>query len=345
MVNPRTLEDWVLEALRPAGAGEAAAAGSPRALEALRSLEAIGVRAISEEDHEYPPALRALPDPPPVLFARGERLPVVERAVAVVGSRAASRYGLETARRLAFDLASLGFTVVSGLARGVDAAAHRGALEAPGVTVAVLPSGLDRATPSHHRDLAEEIAGSGTLVTELAAGGPRFKGEFVKRNRLIAGLCAATVVVEAAAKSGALTTARVAESLGCAVLAVPGDVDRPSSQGTHGLLRHGARMCEDAGDVVRAVREWSGRRTGEGETRPETASARRSGAEQEGGAGAICGPEARLLEMLDDQGLRAEDLAARAGLDLSQTLASLLSLQWSGLAEARPGNRWARVRR
>ena len=324
MAKPRTLEDWVREALM-SGATEAAAASTPRATRALEALRGLNVRPIPLGSPEYPAALRELPDAPPVLFVRGAALPAVDRAVAVVGARAASPYGRETATRLAVDLARLGFTVVSGLARGIDAAAHRGALEARGVTVAVLPSGLDEVTPPHHHELAEQIvAGSGTLMTELAAGGPRFKGEFVRRNRLIAGLCAATVVVEAAEGSGALTTAGFAQSLGRMVLAVPGDVDRPSSQGTHALLRAGARMCEQAGDVVRAVTEWR---------------------DAHGGAAAICGPEERLLEMLDQEGLLADDLAARAGLGLPQTLAALLALQWAGLASALPGQRWVRARR
>ena len=291
----------------------------------MRSLGALGVRAIPADDPAYPAALRELPDPPSVVFVRGAALPAADRAVAIVGARAATPYGASLATRLAADLARLGVVVVSGLARGIDAAAHRGALAAGGVTVAVLPSGLDCVTPSHHQDLAEQIvAGAGTLMTELAAGGPRFKGEFVKRNRLIAGLCAATVVVEAAEGSGALHTAAFAQALGRAVLAVPGDVDRPASRGAHALLREGARLCEDAGDVMRTIAEWRA---------------------SHGGSAAICGPEERLLEMLGSEGLLAEDLAARAGLDLPQTLAALLSLQWAGLAAPLPGQRWARVRR
>lgn len=343
VANPRTLEDWVREALTPPGPGAAPAERAARAIDALHTLHA---RAIPQESDEYPAGLRFLPDPPPVLFARGAALPAVSRAVAIVGARAASPYGAETATRLAVDLARLGFTVVSGLARGVDAAAHRGALEARGPTVAVLPSGLDQVTPSHHRELAERIVASGgVLVTELAAGGPRFRGEFVRRNRLIAGLCAATVVVEAAEGSGALTTARFAESLGRAVLAVPGDVDRPTSEGSHALLRRGAKICVDAGDVVHAVAAWAGAGGVPGPSalpRTDDAAVR---AGDEGGTGAVCGPETRLLEMLGDEGLLAEDLAARAGLDLPQTLAGLLALQWAGLAESRPGQRWVRVRR
>jgi DNA processing protein len=156
MANPRTLEDWVHQALMP-GDGAAAPGAPARAEQALRSLHALGVRAIPEADSAYPPGLRELADPPPVLFVRGAALPAVDRAVAIVGARAATPYGAGVATRLAADLARLGLVVVSGLARGIDAAAHRGALEAGGTTVAVLPSGLDCVTPSQHRELAEQI--------------------------------------------------------------------------------------------------------------------------------------------------------------------------------------------
>ncbi|TMQ71408.1 MAG: DNA-protecting protein DprA [Candidatus Eisenbacteria bacterium] len=199
-----------------------------------------GSRALRRDDPQYPAGLRELSHPPPCVWALGAELPAVARAVAVVGSRAASRYGLDQAARLAHDLARLGLVVVSGLARGIDAAAHRAALAAGGRTVAVLPAGLDAITPRHHRPLAAEIARQGTLLTEWERGEPAGKGVFVQRNRLIAALAGATVVVEAAVHSGALTTAAFALRLGRPVLAVPGDVDRETARGVHGLIRGGA---------------------------------------------------------------------------------------------------------
>ncbi len=236
--------------------------------------------------------------------------------MAVVGSRAASRYGAEQARRLAADLSGLGFAVVSGLARGVDAAAHRGTLAAGGVTVAVVPSALDRVTPAHHAALADDIvARGGTLLSEIGEGGPFGRGAFVKRNRLIAALAAVTVVVEAAERSGALATAARARELGRPVLAVPGDVDRPTVQGCLALLRGGARPCAGAGDVLAALRD-----AGPGEVPAD--------------------PAARLAAALDATPRTLDDLAARSRLEASATLAELLRLEWAGVAVRRPGQRW-----
>jgi DNA processing protein len=306
---------------------------------AARALRALGARAVSADDPEYPPGFRALRDPPAVVFARGDALPAMELAVAVVGARAATLYGLSMASRLSSDLARLGFTVVSGLARGVDAAAHRGALDAGGTTVAVLPSGLDRVTPSHHRDLAEAIAARGTLVTELARGGPRFRGEFVRRNRLIAAMSVATVVVEAALGGGALTTAAVARALGRPVLAVPGDADRPTARGTNDLLRAGALPCEGVADVVRAIEAGCGR-GGAGVSAPGGEGRMPTALRKADGGRPV---EARLLEALGERPLPLEEVAARAGLGLPETLAGLLALQWAGIAVPWPGQRWGRA--
>src|SRR5204863_422589 len=173
---------------------------------------------------------------PPTVYVRGE-IPRRESVVAIVGSRAATPYGTRVAGDLARDLSLLGFAIVSGLARGIDAAAHRGALEANGRTVAVLAGGLDHVTPRHHVQLAEEIASSGGLISEWSAGPPAQPGMFVRRNRLIAALAAAVVVVEAGEQSGALSTAAAARRLERPLFAVPGDIDRPQSRGCLMLLR------------------------------------------------------------------------------------------------------------
>jgi DNA processing protein len=284
-------------------------------------------RALGRDHSAYPEGFRDLEDSPAVAYVRGADPPPRSRAVAVVGARAASAYGQAIAERLAGDLARIGFVVVSGLARGIDAAAHRGALEANAETVAVMPSGLDRVTPPHHVDLAERIARQGSLVSEIAAGPPRFRGEFVRRNRLIAAMAAATVVVEATEKSGALSTATVARRLGRAVLAVPGDVDRETARGCHRLLREGAAVCEHAGDVVRAMERW---------TAVHGAAADR--------AAVVSGPpEARLLSALDDAPRSLEALAQAAALEISEAMAGLLALEWAGSARALPGQRWIRT--
>jgi DNA processing protein len=284
------------------------------------------IRELSVSSPGYPAGLRDLSDPPERIYLRGSDLPAVPGAVAIVGSRAASAYGVDQARRLASDLARMGFVIVSGLARGIDAAAHRGALEAGGRTVAVIPAGLDAITPRHHRPLAEEIAALGTLLSEWPHGDPKGLGVFVQRNRLIAALAAATVVVEAASRSGALSTAASAHRLGRAVLAVPGDVDRETARGCHALLRRGAGLCEQAADVLDAI----GRRT------PK--APRESASDH----AAVRTPEARVLAALDPVPRTVEALAAAAGLGVAETLAALLALRWAGAALARPGQRWTR---
>jgi len=272
------------------------------------------IRAIGADHSQYPAGLRDLDDAPATLFTCGSLPPPPTRSVAIVGSRAATPYGRAMAERLASDLARLGYAVVSGLARGIDAAAHRGAMDAGGRTWAVLPSALDDVTPRHHHDLAESIAERGGLVSEIARREPMYPVAFLRRNRLIAALACVTVVVEAASISGALSTAAAARRLGRALLAVPGDVDRETSRGCHRLLREGAGLCETASDVVRAA----------GQVGDETA-------------------ESRLWKCLDAEPQSVESLAHQAGVELPQVMAALLALQWAGTAEQRPGQRWVRI--
>ncbi len=209
-------------------------------------------RALAPGDAGYPSGLADLEDAPVPLWIAG-RGPLDGPAVAIVGSRAATRYGLDVARSLAARLAGAGVVVVSGLARGIDAAAHRGALEAGGRTIAVLASGVDRPTPPAHAPLARAIAGSGALASEYPPGSSAFASRFPARNRNSAGWARATVFVAAAERRGALTTAAHAARLGRALFAVPGDVDRATSRGTNRLLGRGARPCLDAADVLDAL--------------------------------------------------------------------------------------------
>jgi len=297
----------------------------------------------------WPWGLDDLPDPPERLWIAGA--PPPGPWVAIVGSRAASPYGLAIAHRIAGDLARLGIAVVSGLARGIDAAAHRGALAAGGPTIAVLPSGLDCITPPAHEPLAREIARGGALLTEIASGGPRYRSEFLHRNRLIAATARATVVVEAAESSGALSTAAVARRLGRPVLAVPGDVDRPTSRGANALLRAGAQVCEGAADVLAALQAPAGPRTAVGHT-PATSQKRRAprrGTAPVASAGlgfadspASASDEARVAAALGVHALTLDAIAAASALDAARTLAALTRLEWSGVACARPGARWSR---
>ena len=209
-----------------------------------------GITILIESDEGYPRSLREIHDPPSVLFVRGQLLPSDAMAVAIVGTRHATRYGLQQAERLASGLARAGVTVVSGLARGIDGAAHRGAMAAGGRTIAVLGSGLLRLFPPEHQELADEIADSGAVLSELPPEIEPRGGNFPQRNRIISGLSLGTIVIEAPERSGALITARLANEQGRDVFAVPGRVDSRPSRGCHRLLRDGATLVESVDDVL-----------------------------------------------------------------------------------------------
>jgi DNA processing protein len=205
---------------------------------------------LADSDADYPRPLRQIHDPPGVLFRRGQANPQDELAVAIVGTRHATRYGLAQAERLAGSLARTGFTVVSGLARGIDAAAHRGALSAGGRTIAVLASGLLEIYPPEHKGLADEVAASGYLLSEAPPRMVPISGAFPQRNRVISGLSLGTIVVEAPERSGALITARHAYEQGREVFAVPGPIDSRMSRGCHALIKDGAKLVESIDDVL-----------------------------------------------------------------------------------------------
>ena len=218
----------------------------------LARLRALGVRFVGRSEAPFPPLLRAIHDPPPGLFMRGDAdVALLSRpAVAVVGARACSAYGRQAARRLGRELGAAGLVVVSGIARGVDGEAHRGALEGGGTTVAVLGCGIDRDYPAAHRDLARQVAERGLLVSEYPPGVEPAPWRFPARNRIVAGLCSATVVVEARERSGALITADFALEEGREVFAVPGEITSALSAGSNALLRLGAVPLTRAEDVL-----------------------------------------------------------------------------------------------
>jgi DNA processing protein len=217
-----------------------------------RRLADQGFRFLGRSEAAFPPPLAAIHDPPPGLFLRGEAdVELLARpAVAIVGARACSSYGRQVARSLGRELAAAGLVVVSGLARGVDGEAHRGALEASGMTVAVMGCGIDRDYPAAHRALAAEVAAAGLVVSEYAPGVEPAPWRFPARNRIVAGLCSATVVVEARERSGALITADLALEEGREVFAVPGEITSALSAGSNALLRLGATPCTAAADVL-----------------------------------------------------------------------------------------------
>lgn len=273
----------------------------------------------------YPQWLWETPDPPVALWVRGDLAALCGPLIALVGSRAATPAGLMAARRLAREVAEAGLGVVSGLARGVDGAAHEGALEA-GVTVAVLGCGVDVVYPRNHGALAERIPRSGALVSELPAGTPPLARHFPLRNRIISGLARAVVVVEASARSGSLITARLALEQGRDVLAVPGGVLSGQYRGCHALIKDGARLVETVEDILDEV-GW--RRPG--------ASGDRAGARAPDAAG----PLERLLAVGEPADV--EDLAARSGLAVPELLARLMDLELAGRVTRIAGGRFVRL--
>jgi DNA processing protein len=280
-------------------------------------------RTIRPDDGLYPACLGRLPDRPAELRVRGA-LGEGLRRVAIVGSRSTDEYGSSIARDLAVGLARAGVSIVSGGARGVDAAAHRGALDAGGHTVAVLGTGIDRCYPAEHHALFEEIvAAGGALLTEQPDGTRGWPSHFPARNRLIAALSEAVVVVRAGAKSGALITAERARGLGVPVLAVPGDVRDELSAGTLALLRAGARPVASAADVLAEL----------GVTAPRPVQRPLPALDAHASA---------LLGALGRKPRHADELARAAGIRAGAALAGLLTLELEGLCEQRPGHYFLR---
>jgi DNA processing protein len=282
-------------------------------------VERAGMRLVTAFDPEYPPLLAEIADPPFVLFAVGNlerlRLP----AIAIVGSREATRYGRDVAARLAKDLSSVGVAVVSGFARGVDEAAHSAALESPGGTIAVLGCGLDVDYPREHARLKEALARNDLLLSEFLPGTEPRPAHFPVRNRIIAGLSSGVVIVEASRRSGSLITARLAADFGRDVFAVPGSVFSATSVGTHELLRDGAILCRGAADVFTELFPSIG-------AAPETrGSGLSSGAE-------LSAEARRLQEALAREDASAEELAQVLDLPAATVLAALFELEETGLA-------------
>lgn len=299
----------------------------------LRLLESAGARLLFFGGAEYPALLREITDPPPLLFARGTPLPAAP-VVALVGARRASRAALEATRFLAKSLAEAGVCVVSGFARGVDAAAHAAALEAGGPTVAVFGCGVDVCYPAEQRGLLERLLATGTALSEFPMGDGPEPWHFPVRNRIIAGLARIVCVVEAAAKSGSLITARCAAGYGRDVAAVPGAILAPGAEGSNALLKDGAILVRTADDLLAELPE-------EDRHRLNRAVAARVAAE----APDLPPDAAALLGVLDpDEPRDADVLIPAAGLDAARFSAALLHLEIEGLATALPGALFVRSR-
>jgi DNA processing protein len=307
------------------------------------SWEGRGIRALPLTSPDYPPALRELSDPPPLLFFRGSEALLRGPAVAIVGARRATEGGRRVAEALGRTLGAAGITVVSGLALGIDGAAHRGALGVGGRTVAVLGSGLDRAYPPGHRRLFREIGNRGLLVSEFLPWESALPHHFPKRNRVIAALVRAIIVVEAGERSGALITVDHGLDLGREILAVPGSVENPQARGTNALIRDGARLVGAPEAVLEELPSLVG----------ELAAIRRDGSGKEDGVGPE-GPVGfgmepglprelvALWQILGPEPAGVDAIAEAVGLAPGEVLAGLSTLELLGRASRCPGMRFRR---
>jgi len=300
-------------------------------------------------DATYPQALLTMPDPPPLLYAKGRLELLQARAVAIVGSRHASPQGLEDARRFARVLSDAGLAVVSGLALGIDASAHRGALEGATGTVSVIGTGADLVYPAAHHTLAHEIAREGAMLSEWPLGTPARSANFPQRNRLIAGMSRGVLIVEAAMRSGSLITARLANEMGRDVFAIPGSIHAPLSQGCHRLLKQGAKLVETPEDVLEefgfspaTARAAS---TAARRARPRPVSASWASARADEADSAIDGDASRVLDALGHAPATLEILAMRTDLDGAALQGALLQLELSGHVAALAGGRYTAVER
>jgi DNA processing protein len=288
--------------------------------------------AITRQDALYPPLLKQIPDPPPVLFLQGDPRTLATRQLAIVGSRNPSPSGAQTAAEFARHLAHIGLTITSGLAVGIDAAAHRGALTADGLTIAVTGTGLDQVYPARHRTLADEIAARGALVSEFPPGTPPRPENFPRRNRLISALSLGTLVVEAAVQSGSLITARLAAEQGREVFAIPGSIHNPLARGCHALLRQGAKLVETAHDVLEelgALAAW--------EEAPAAPPASKSPAE-------VDSTEfVSLLRHIAYEPIDIDTLVDRSGLTADQVSSMLVVLELHGQIASAPGGLYTRI--
>ena len=294
--------------------------------EASRKIvESVRESVIALSDPDYPALLREIIDPPLAIHTLGNRSLLASPSIAVVGSRRASPYGVNAARQLTNDLASAGLTIVSGLARGIDAAAHEAALDADAATIAILGTGIDLIYPRSNVRLFRRIERQGLILSEFAPGTPPMPENFPMRNRVISGLCAGTVIVEATSRSGSLITARMAAEQGREVFAVPGSIFSKGSEGTHRLIQYGAKLVHDADDVFDEL--------------PGDLKRKREAAQE---------PEWPLRDVLAalsrDEGRHVDALAASLSSTTGAVAESLLQLELGGWIRALPGSRFVRVK-
>jgi DNA processing protein len=295
----------------------------------LKRIAEFGARVITRESPEYPRQLREIYNPPIVLYVWGALTERDSQAIGVVGSRKTSHYGLECAKKLSYQLAYAGLTVVSGLARGIDTAAHQGALAAKGRTVAVIGSGFMDLYPPENQALAEKIAESGAVVSEFPMTFPPSPQTFPYRNRIVAGWGSGVLVVEAGLNSGALITATQALEHGRLVYAVPGPIDRPTSAGSNRLIQQGAKLVAGAGDILDDLQMLLPEKPAEKGARPATA--------------ALSDDEKAILGAIHDAETSLDEIVAGAALPAHKVSAALLGLEMKRLVKQLPGQQFVKL--
>jgi len=293
----------------------------------LKRISDFGCHVLIQSDENYPALLREIYDPPLVLYVKGDVTARDKGAVAIVGSRQTTHYGIETARKLAYQLAYLGVTVVSGGARGIDTAAHQGALSAKGRTIAVLGTGINLIAPPENAALFQRISENGALMTQFPFNRPADKQSFPIRNRIVAGMTLGTVVVEADLHSGALITSNFAAEYGRQVFAVPGRIDSPRSKGCHDLIKKGAKLCESAEDILSEFEYLF-----PSSNKPPSAAETGVLPALELSAG-----EQKVLDALDGEERAIDEVIRKSGLPSSAVSVALLSLEMKRLVKQLPG--------
>jgi DNA processing protein len=295
----------------------------------IRKVEALGASLITWEDSSYPENLRFISDAPVLLYLRGQLYPTDMKALAIVGTRKASRYGLDAAHRMAYWLASQEVTIVSGMAMGIDAAAHQGALDAKGRTVAVLGSGIDKLYPRENEKLAHAIMAQGAIISEFPIGMPPTANNFPRRNRIISGLSLGVLVAEAPEDSGALITAEAALEQGREVFAIPANIFNRTGAGCNRLIQEGAKLVMKASDVLDELAIAYSKKVTKAKT------------EKIAPAGDL---EKRILSLLDEEALHVDEITRQSGLSSADVVGTLTILELKGLAQSLGAMQYCRTR-
>jgi DNA processing protein len=322
------------------GAAKALAQGADQSTrqwieQGLKQVDRLKGMVVTCLDPRYPERLKAIPDPPLLLYLTGSLDPKDDLAIAVVGARRATAGGRVVTETLSRNLAAAGLTVVSGLARGVDAAAHRGALDAKGRTIAVMGCGIERTYPPEHEKLRVQVEAQGAVISELPIGAAPHSYHFPRRNRIISGLCLGVVVTEATMQSGSLITARLALDQGREVFGVPGSIQSENSRGPHSLIKQGAKLVESAQDILDELLPQLDDRL-----RSQVVTPAR---QREDAAASLDAVEARVYHLLSHEPVHIDDLIARSGMTAGEVTAVLLGLELKHHARQLPGPSYLRV--